>query len=98
MSMKKRILIISLAVALFTCLTACGNKVDEYYKSRLSYLYGTDEKETDYEKAYSDFENAKESGKTEANLYLGLLYDYYGYPQQDYKLARKYYEFSIGML
>ncbi len=90
--MKKKILIISLAVALFTSLTACGNKADEYYESGLSYLYGTDEKETDYEKAYSDFEKAKEAGKTEANLYLGLLYDYYGYPQQDYGLARKYYE------
>ncbi len=90
--MKKKILIISLTIALFTYLTACGNKADEYYESGLSYLYGTDEKETDYEKAFSDFEKAKEAGKTEANLYLGLLYGYYGYPQQDYELARKYYE------
>lgn len=90
--MKQKILLISLTIALFASLTACGNKADKYYESGLFYLYGTDEKETDLAKAYSDFEKAKEAGKTEANFYLGLLYGYYGYPQTDYELARKYYE------
>lgn len=53
--MKQKIVLIFLAAALFISLTACGNKADEYYESGLSYLYGTDEKEIDYAKAYSDF-------------------------------------------
>lgn len=90
--MNKKIILLFLTIALVTSLTACGNKADEYYESGLSYLYGTDETEIDYAQAFSDFEKAAESGKVEANLYLGLLYGYYGYPQQDYELARKYYE------
>ena len=31
-------------------------------------------------------------GKTEANLYLGILYDWYSYPELDYAKAMEWYE------
>lgn len=65
---------------------------NEYYETGRSYLYGTDGKEVNFEEAYSNFEKAEEAGKTEANFYLGILCDYYGYPQTDFAQAKTYYE------
>ncbi len=55
-------------------------------------LYGLDGQTVDYEAAYSNFEQALEKGKTEANFYLGALYDWFSYPEQDFEKAKSYYE------
>lgn len=67
-------------------------EANEYYETGRAYLYGLDGKEIDRESAYTNFERALEMGKTEANFYLGLLCDWYGYPEKDYEMARAYYE------
>lgn len=64
---------------------------DEYEAGRIC-LYGLDGHEVDFEAAYNHFEKALELGKVEANFYLGVLYDWEGYPEQDYEKARTYYE------
>lgn len=67
-------------------------EANEYYETGRAYLYGLDGREINLESAYTNFERALEMGKTEANFYLGLLCDWYGYPEQDYEMARAYYE------
>ena len=63
-----------------------------YYELGRYYLYGTDGNEIDLETAYANFMMAEEMGYTEANFYLGVLFDWYGYPNKDYVTAREYYE------
>ena len=62
------------------------------YEAGRSFLYGLDGQTVDYAAAYENFEQALEKGKTEANFYLGALYDWYSYPEQDLEKARAYYE------
>lgn len=64
---------------------------DCYEKGQAS-LYGIDGTERDLEAAYQNFEKATELGKVEANFYLGILSDWYSYPEQDYAVAIDYYE------
>lgn len=68
------------------------DEAEEYYENGRAFLYGTDGKEVDLKEAQSNFEKAKEAGKMEANFYLGVLCDWYEYPQIDYEQARSYYE------
>ncbi len=65
---------------------------NEYYEAGRAYLYGLDGKEVDLESAYTNFEQAKELGKVEANFYLGLMCDNYNYPETDFRMASAYYE------
>ncbi len=67
-------------------------EADEYYEAGRACLYGLDGKEINLEAARTNFEQAEELGKTEANFYLGLLCDWYSYPEQDFEMARAYYE------
>ena len=62
------------------------------YEQGRACLYGLNGQEIDLEAAYSNFVNALELGKTEANFYLGILCDWYNYPEQDYEKALAYYE------
>lgn len=75
-------------------LTSGTGEAEEYYENGRSFLYGTDGKEVDLKEALSNFEKAKEAGKIEANFYLGVLCDWYKYPQVDYEKAKIYYEAS----
>lgn len=65
---------------------------EEAYETGRACLYGLDGQEIDLETAYNSFEKALELGKTEANFYLGVMYDWKSYPEQDYEKARAYYE------
>lgn len=68
-------------------------EANTYYETGRAYLYGLDGKEFNLEAAYTNFEKALELEKAEANLYLGMLYDYwYSYPELDYEKAKNYYE------
>lgn len=68
-------------------------EADTYYEAGRACLYGLDGQEFDIEAAYTNFEEALEMGKTEANFYLGLLYDgLYSYPELNYERAKAYYE------
>lgn len=62
------------------------------YEAGRAFLYGLDGQAIDHQAAYDKFEQALEKGKTEANFYLGALYDWYSYPELDYEKARTYYE------
>ena len=44
--------------------------------------------------AHTNFTKSQELGNTEANFYLGVLADWYGYPKKDYEQAKVYYEQS----
>ncbi len=48
--------------------------------------------EKDLEAAYNYFEKALELGNKEANFYLGILYDWESYPEQDYEKAKEWAE------
>ena len=65
---------------------------EEAYETGRACLYGLDGQKVDLETAYNSFEKALELGKTEANFYLGVMYDWESYPEQDYEKARAYYE------
>ena len=67
-------------------------EAEEAYEAGRACLYGLDGQKKDLEAAYNYFEKALELGKTEANFYLGVLYDWESYPEQDYEKARAYYE------
>lgn len=62
------------------------------YEAGRACLYGLDGQEIDREAAYNNFQQALEIGKTEANFYLGVLYDEYNYPEHDYAKVKAYYE------
>ena len=62
-------------------------EANTYYETGRACLYGLDGQKIDLEAAYANFEKALNLGNTEANLYLGLLYDWYGYPYRSYKKA-----------
>ncbi len=67
-------------------------EAEEAYETGRASLYGLDGQEIDLETAYNSFEKALELGKTEANFYLGVMYDWESYPEQDFEKARAYYE------
>ncbi len=67
-------------------------EANEYYEMGRACLYGLDGTEIDLAKAYEHFQKAEELGKNEANFYLGTLYQWYNYPEHNYKMAKEYYE------
>ena len=67
-------------------------EANENYENGRAYLYGINGQKKSLEDAYKSFEKALELGKTEANFYLGVLYDWEGYPERDYEKSRQYYE------
>lgn len=67
-------------------------EANEHYEAGRVSLYGLDGQKKDLEAAYTHFERALELGKTEANFYLGVLYDWESYPEEDFEKARSYYE------
>ena len=67
-------------------------EADEAYNAGRTCLYGLDGQKKDLEAAYNYFEKALELGKIDANFYLGVLYDWEGYPENDPEKARSYYE------
>ena len=72
-------------------------KIEEagkYYEAGRRSLYGLDGVQIDLEDARTNFTKAQELGNTDANFYLGVLADCYGYPKKDYEQARAYYEQS----
>ena len=69
-------------------------EASEYYEAGRRSLYGLDGAQIDMEDACTNFTKAQELGNTDANFYLGILTDYYGYPKKDYEQARAYYEQS----
>ncbi len=68
---------------------------NEYYEDGLTYLYGLNGSEINLEMAYANFVKARELGVKKASFYLGLLYDWYCYPKEDFQLAKVYYEENI---
>ncbi len=69
-------------------------ETDEYYEAGRRSLYGLDGAQIDLEDAHTNFTKSQELGNTDANFYLGVLADWYGYPKKDYEQARAYYEQS----
>lgn len=69
-----------------------ADQANEYYETGKAFLYGTGGNKVDYEAAYNNFQQAVELGNTDANFYLGVLYDWKSYPEQDFEKARAYYE------
>ncbi len=65
-----------------------------YYEAGRRSLYGLDGAQIDLEDAHTNFTKSQELGNTDANFYLGVLADWYGYPKKDYEQARAYYEQS----
>ena len=65
-------------------------EAEEAYEAGRACLYGLDGQKKDLEAAYNYFEKALELGKTEANFYLGVLYDWESYPEQDYEKAKEW--------
>ena len=57
-------------------------------------LYGLDGTELSLETAYNEFTKAVELGNVEANFYLGLLCDWYSYPEENFEMAKTFYEAS----
>ena len=80
------------AAALEAAAKAAEEEADTCYEVGRVYLYGLDGHKIDLEAACASFEKALELGKTEANFYLGVLYDWYGYPEKNFEMARVYYE------
>ncbi|MCM1047918.1 MAG: SEL1-like repeat protein [Clostridiales bacterium] len=78
--------------------TQAQEEVDEYYEAGRKSLYGLDGAQINLEDAYANFIKSQELGNTDANFYLGLLADWYSYPEQDYEeakaAAKEYYEQS----
>ena len=64
----------------------------ECYEAGQKSLYGLEGAEIDIEDAYTNFTKAQELGNIDANFYLGVLTDWYAYPEEDYEQARVYYE------
>ena len=64
-------------------------EADAYCEAGRACLYTED---VDLEGAYDNFMKADELGMPKAKFYLGLLCDWYSYPQKDYEQARVYYE------
>ena len=71
-----------------------SEETDEYYEAGRRSLYGLDGAQIDLEDAHTNFTKSQELGNTDANFYLGVLADWYGYPKKDYEQARAYYEQS----
>lgn len=69
-------------------------EANECYEAGRKSFYGLDGARTDLEDAYTNFRKARELGNTDANFYLGVLTDWYQYPEQDLEQARAYYEQS----
>lgn len=67
-------------------------EANEYYEAGRASLYGLDGTEVNLETAYNNFEKAKELDKIEANFYLGVLCDWYNYPERNFEMAKNYYE------
>ena len=57
----------------------------ENYDKGRNYLYGLNGQGKDLEEAYNCFIKALELGKTEANFYLGVLYDWESYTELNYE-------------
>lgn len=57
-------------------------------------LYGLDGTEINLETAYNEFTKAVELGNLDANFYMGLLCDWYSYPEENFEIAKSYYEAS----
>lgn len=64
------------------------------YEAGRKSFYGLDGAQTDMEDAYTNFKKAQELGNTDANFYLGVMTDWFQYPEQDFEQARAYYEQS----
>ena len=71
-----------------------SEETDEYYEAGRRSLYGLDGAQIDLEDAHANFTKSQELGNADANFYLGVLADWYGYPKWDYEQARAYYEQS----
>ncbi len=71
-----------------------SEETDEYYEAGRRSLYGLDGAQIDLEDAHTNFTKSQELGNTDANFYLGVLTDWYGYPKTDYEQAKGYYEQS----
>lgn len=69
----------------------------KYYEAGRRSLYGLDGAQIDLEDAHTNFTKSQELGNTDANSYLGVLADWYGYPIKDYEQAKVYYEQSGGL-
>ena len=67
-------------------------EANEYYDKGRNFLYGLNGVEIDLSLAYENFEKAVELGKVDANFYLGVLCDWYNYPEKNYELAKEYYD------
>lgn len=70
-------------------------QAEDYYEKGRACLYGTAGDGINLESAYAYFVKAKESGIRDANFYLGLLCDWYNYPEQNFEMAKTYYEGCI---
>ncbi len=72
-----------------------AEEADEYYEKGRACLYGLNGNEIDYEAAFDNFEQAKELGKEDAGFYLGVLYDWYKHPVEDYEKAKEMFQSVI---
>lgn len=89
---KKLLAAVLIAAGLCLTLTGCGAKGKKELDNGKAALYGTAETEVNYETAYNEFTASLEKGNQEANFYLGLMLDWYSYPEPDYTKAMEYYK------
>lgn len=66
-------------------------EIDKLYEDGRNALFGFNNTEIDYEKAYDSFSKLYELDAKKGAFYLGAMYDWFGYPEEDYKKASEYY-------
>jgi hypothetical protein len=74
--------------------TATQGTAEAYLEAGRNALYGINGATLSFDTAYSNFMAALQLGSVDANYYLGLLCDEYGYPTEDFVKAKAYYEAS----
>lgn len=70
-------------------------EANEHLANGRASLYGLDGTEVNFETAYNEFTKAVELGNVDANFYLGLLCDWYSYPEENAEMAKTYYEACV---
>jgi TPR repeat protein len=86
---KKNMNLIDKVKNIMVMKTAEANK---NYEAGRAAFYGLEGTQINLKTAYDSFKKAKELGKVEANLYLGMLYGFYGYPEINDEMTKAYYE------
>lgn len=71
---------------------AKAKELEALYEEGRNALYGLNGTEVNYEKAFDTFSKLYELDNKAGAFYMGLMYDWIEYPEQNFKKAIKYYE------